>query len=71
MGPTGHADLPDGLPATAHHQPHLAARDADHLSHLLALDPGLKADSLRMRHGVVVVCRPTASDARDAAATAQ
>ena len=66
MGSASDADLSDGLPAAAHDQPHLAAGDADHLGHLLALDPGLEADSLRMRKGVVVdVSRPTASDACD------
>ena len=44
MGAASHADLSDGLPAAAHDQPHLAAGDADHLGHLLALDPGLEAD---------------------------
>ena len=68
VGPTGLADLPDCLPAAAYHQPHLAARDADHLSHLLALDPGLLSSyRKRMHQGVVV--RPTASDTRNTAAT--
>ena len=70
MRPAGDADLSDGLPPAAHDQPHLAAGDADHLGHLLALDPSLEAESLRMRQAVVVEGRPTASNAVDVPPTA-